>query len=396
MGYVDKSRKAPKGLIDICILDIIGEASEQHPVTQERIRALLESEYGIRADRKSVHRHLASLVEGIGSIRYSEKVRTVNGEEATMLTDFWLDSDGQFDDLELRALIYTVIFAKHIPVKYKRDLIGKLEALSSGELHRTMGNHIFEDANTADDFNQLFFSMETIVEAIEEKKKVIFRYTHYVVGQKKPQEMRQTYTVSPLGIGVRDDDFYLVATVNGVQDTDPRDMQKHLERVVDAMETKEVHVNTFRMDRISDIEMLDEPRDEIDAAKSLRLRGVRWNRLDVQEYIRENPSLASGHTVRARFRLVEGERCTISDAIDHFGKGNVNVQCENPNDPVGEPKSYIVSVRVNDGALRDFALRNTPDVEVLKPDKLRAEILDAYRKALGSSRPSLRCLSMSP
>ena len=103
----------------------------------------------------------------------------------------------------------------------------------------------------------------------------------------------------------------------------------------------------------------------------------------MQEYIRENPTLASGHTVRAKFRLTEGERCTISDAIDHFGKGNVRVQCENSDAALREPKSYIVSLRVNDGALRDFALRNTPDVEVLKPESLREEIREAYRKALG-------------
>ena len=60
---------------------------------------------------------------------------------------------------------------------------------------------------------------------------------------------------------------------------------------------------------------------------------------------------------------------------------NVRVHCENP-DAGSEPKSYIVSVRVNDGDMRDFALRNTPDVEVLKPDALREEIREAYRRAL--------------
>ena len=382
MGLVDKNRKAPKGLMDVCMLDIIDEASELHPVTQERIRELLESEYGIKADRKSVRRHLACLVEGVSNIRYTENPRTVNGEETTMLTDFWLDRDGQFDDVELRALIYTVVFAKHIPVKHKRDLVGKLEALSSGELHRTMGTHILEDENTAGDFNQLFYSMERIAEAIEEKRKVRFGYTHYVVGQKKPQTMRQTYTASPLGIGVRDDDFYLVATVNGVQDDDPRNMETHFRKVLDAMEAKEVRVDAFRMDRIVEVEVLDEARDEIGSAKSLRLRGARWNRLDVQEHIRENPSLTSGHSVYAKFRLVEGDRCTVSDAIDHFGKGNVHVHCENPG-AAHEPKAYIVSVRVNDGDMRDFALRNTPDVEVLKPDGLREEIRKAHQKALG-------------
>lgn len=382
MGFVDKNKKAPKGLVDICLLDIIGEARDDRPVTQEQIRDLLKTDYGIVIDRKSMRRHLACLVEGVSGIRYTEKHRIVKGEESSILTDFWFDHQGQFDDLELRALIYTVIFAKHIPVKQKRKIVEKLESLTSDELHRAMGNRILEDGNTESDFNQLFLSMEIIVEALEEKKKIKFGYTHYVIGRKKSQTMRQTYTVSPLGIGVRDDDFYLVATINGVQDDDPRNMAEHFKKVIEAMEAKEVHVDTFRIDRIENAVVLDEPREEISSSKSLRLRGARWERLDVQEYMRENPSLASGHTVYAKFRLTEGRRCTISDAIDHFGKGNVKVYCENP-DANREPKSYIVSVRVNDGAMRDFALRNTPDVEVLKPDGLRNEIREAYRKALG-------------
>lgn len=240
MGFVDKSRKAPKGLMDTCILDIIGEATEEKPVTQEQIRRRLEDEYGIKADRKSVRRHLSCLVEGISGIRYTEKPRTVNGEEMAMLTGFWLDRDGVFDNLELRALIYTVTFAKHIPVKHKRDLVGKLESLASGELRKTMGNHILEDGNTEGDFNQLFLSMEIIVEALEEEKKVMFGYTHYVVGQKRAQAMRQTYTLSPLGIGVRDDDFYLVAAANGVKGGSAKSMEDHFRGALAAMEAGEV------------------------------------------------------------------------------------------------------------------------------------------------------------
>lgn len=382
MGFVDKNRMAPKGVVDICLLDIIGEASEQHPITQEQIRDRLKNDYEIKIDRKSVRRHLANLVEGIGAIRYTEKHRTVHGEDESVLTDFWLERG--FDGLELRALIYTVIFAKHIPVGQKRKLVEKLESLAPEDFRKSMGNYILEDANTEMDFNQLFLSMEIIAEALEERKKVKFGYTHYVVGQKKAQTMRQVYTASPLGIGVRDDDFYLVATVNGVENDSIGTMIDHFGKVLGAMESKEVHVDTFRMDRIKDAVVLDEARDEIDQRKSLRLKGVRWDCLDMQEYIRENPSLASGHTVRAEFRLVEGGKCTISDAIDHFGKGNVRVQCENPDAAWGEPKSYVVKVRVNDGALRDFALRNTPDVEVIKPESLRDEMYEAYRKALAN------------
>ena len=380
MGLVDRNRKIPKSMIGVCILDILGDASETNPITQGKIRELLEGIYGIKTDRKTVHRHLEAIVESVSGIRYTEKQRIVDGEESSIMTDFWLDKESQFDDLELRALIYTVLFARHIPVKHKKDLVGKLEALSSSELHRKMGNVVFEDENTAGDFNELFLSMEIIEEAIEEKKKVSFKYASYEI-DKKLHVSEKVFTASPLGIGVRDGDFYLLATVNGVDNDRPTDVQAHFEAVFEAMQAGEVRIDVFRMDRISGAEKLSEDREKLDSPRGLRLKGARWNRLNVQEYARENPSLSSGHAVQAKLRLREGERCTVSDAIDHFGKANARVFVED-RDSRGRPTSYVVSVKANDGAVRDFVLSNTPDVEPLKPDGLRKEIESAYRVAL--------------
>lgn len=380
MGLVDKSKKIPKSMVDVCVLDILADTSEENPVTQDRIGKLLKESYGITVDRKTLHRHLEAIVESVGGVRYAEKRRLVDGEESAIMTDFWLDKESQFDDLELRALIYTVLFAKHIPVTYKKDLVRKLEALSSNDLHHKMGNVVLEDENTRDDFNKLFLSMEIIEEAIEEKKKVSFKYASYEI-DKKLHVSEKIFTASPLGIGVRDGDYYLVATVNGIDNDCPADMLAHFGAVIDAMQAGEIRIDVFRMDRISEIAKLDEDRERLDSPKGLRLTGARWNRLNMQEYARENPSLSPGHAVQAKFRLREGKRCSVSDAIDYFGKANVRVFVEE-RDSQGNPTVYIVSAKVNDGAVRDFVLSNTPDIELLKPDKLRKEIESAYRTAL--------------
>ena len=44
----------------------------------------------------------------------------------------------------------------------------------------------------------------------------------------------------------------------------------------------------------------------------------------------------------------------MSGAIDHFGMGKVRVQCENPDAARREPKSYIVSVHVNQAPIECF------------------------------------------
>ena len=380
MNLVDRTKAVPKSMAKVCILEILAGASEQKPLSQGMIGELLKSTYGIELDRKTLREHMRDIVSCVDRVRYTEKTRIVKGEEFSVMTDFWLDPDEQFDESELQALIYTVIFAKHIPVKYKEDLVEKLESLTSSDIHRQMGNYILRDENTVDDYNQLFYSISTLSEAIEEQKKVSFQYAHYEVGKSKLQVSERVYTASPLGIGSSEGDFYLIATLDGVQNDSVDGMQAHLEAVIDAMEKGQVRIDTFRLDRIHDIQKLDEARESIDGKKVLRLRGARWNKLDVQEYMRENPSLESGHSVLAKFRVYEDDNFTISDVIDHFGKANVKIGKER-SDRSDAVDTYVVTVRTNDGSLRDFALRNAPCVEVLKPESVRAELAEMHRLA---------------
>lgn len=376
LNLVDRTMKAPRSAVSLCILEIISEASEESPVSSEEIKKLLEKRYGILIGNKALRQHIRDLESCVEYLQCSRSTRTVKGEEVTVLSDFWLDD--QFDESELRALIYTVIFAKHLPVIYKEKLLEKLESLTSSDIHRKMGNYILRDENTDDDFNQLFLNIATLSEAIEAKKKVSFGYTHYEVGKKKVQVSEQVYTASPLGIGSSDGDFYLVATLNGVQNDHPEHMEAHIEAVIEAMEKGQVRIDTFRLDRIHDATILEEDREKLDDRSKLKLKGTRWGRLDVQEYMRENPTLDSGHSVLARFRLHEGGRCTISDVIDHFGKASVKAHVEEER---GGIRTYAVSIRTNDGAMREFAMRNAPDIEVLKPEGLREKLKEDYRLA---------------
>lgn len=381
VNLVDRTKTVPKSMAKVCILEILADASEQKPLSQEMIRELLSSTYRIELDRKTLREQIRDIVSCVERVRYTEKTRIVKGEESSVMTDFWLDPDEQFDESELKALIYTVIFAKHIPVKYKEDLVEKLESLTSSDIHRQMGNYILRDNNTVDDYNQLFYNISMLSEAIEEQKKMSFRYTHYEVGKSKLQVSEQVYTVSPLGIGSSEGDFYLIATLNGVQNDSVDSMQAHFEAVVEAMEKGQVRIDTFRLDRIHDVQKLDEDREAIDGKKALRLKGARWNKLDVQEYMRENPSLESGHSVLAKFRVHEDAHCAISDIIDYFGKANVKINKET-SDGTDIMNTYVVTVRTNDGSLRDFALRNAPCVEVLKPESIRTELAEIHRLTL--------------
>lgn len=377
MDLVNKNIKAPKSMAKVCILQILDGTTSEEPLTQGEVRAKLEKDYGIRIDRKTLRNHLAELVEYVDGIRCSVETRMVGGEESEMMTRFWLKKSDELDESQLRALIYSVIFSKHIPTRAKKEMVRKLESLSSGHLRRKMGNYILEDASTADDSNELFWNIEEISRAIDERKKVRFRYKSYSANLKLVTS-EAAFTVSPFGIGMRDDNYYLVGTVNGIQEGQVDRAIDHLGAVVEAMERREVLTNIFRMDRIFDVRVLEEDREEIGGAKALRLKGAHGNELDMQEYSRQNPSMKTGYAVRVKFRLMSDWRCTVTEVVDYFGKGNVHIKQEQVGG-LNTPAVYSGTVKVNYESMRDFALRNTPCIEVIEPKELRDDLRSAYQ-----------------
>ena len=81
--------------------------------------------YSQKVDRKAIKRNLMNLIDSGYDIEYSETVRrNKNGEEETIYSDWYLNRE--FIDAELRLLIDSLIFSKHIPYNQCKALIEKL------------------------------------------------------------------------------------------------------------------------------------------------------------------------------------------------------------------------------------------------------------------------------
>ena len=384
VALITTGTKVPQKLIGLCIVDILEKySSEKRPMTQEAIRTKLKEEYGIVVDRRTIHRHIKPLFENIERLETSgdPALKTVNGRKTEILTGFYLkgEKDGIFEDIELQMLIYSAIFSKHLRIRHKEDLVRKLASLSSSRIGDTIDCCIYNDEDTRSIINELTWNLEELTEAICDKKKVSFEYEHYEADMRLRTEV-QVLTVSPLGIGIRDDDFYLVGLVNGVQNDSPEGMISHLEEVIKAMEEREVYVDTFRLDRIKSIEVLDEDRDELNAPRGLHLRGAHNDTFNIQEYLRENPSLKSGRAINAEFLLTEGSDCSLTDVIDHFGQRSIR-KASKLSEKSSEPSVYAIAVRTNSGAMRDFALRHAKNIAVTGPEDLRDDLMGTYRLA---------------
>ena len=102
------SEHEPKKLLIVYILEIMQKHSDRyHTLTQQEIVNLLESEYSVTADRKTVRRNLSKLMEAGFPIRYQGSTtdtkefrrRGKDGKDQTILTNWFYNHNILLDSL---------------------------------------------------------------------------------------------------------------------------------------------------------------------------------------------------------------------------------------------------------------------------------------------------------
>ena len=106
-----------KKMLNMLILEILRLYSdENHSLTQQEIIKLLNQNYGMECDRRSVKSNVMSLKEMGYDIATDKGYRLLSRE---------------FDDSELRILIDSVLFSKSISTRQAKGLIAKIRGLAS-------------------------------------------------------------------------------------------------------------------------------------------------------------------------------------------------------------------------------------------------------------------------
>ena len=167
--------KQSKKLLIMNILDILRKyTDEDHRLSQKEIVDILRREYEMKADRKAVRRNILDLIDFGYEIEYSESLRMMPNaktgelEETYILSDFYLVRE--FTDAELRLLIDSLLFSRHIPYNQCKELVEKLEGLSN-KYFQAHVRHIHTMPETLPQNPQLFLAIETLDEAISKGKK---------------------------------------------------------------------------------------------------------------------------------------------------------------------------------------------------------------------------------
>ena len=318
--------------LSFAILDILRRyTDEDHRLSQKDIIDILKTEYDMTADRKSVKRNITSLMEMGYEINFSEALRMFPNkdgvlEESYILSDFWLERE--FTDGELRLLIDSLLFSKHIPYSQCKELVDKLGSLSN-QYFKSRVRFISTLPETAPKNKELFYTIEILDEAIAKGKQVAFTYNSYGTDKKLHPRRDREYIVNPYQMAATNGRYYLIGNYD-----------------------KYNNLANYRVDRITNIRLLDtptKPKEQLEDGKMFSL----------PTHMAEHLYMFSGESVPVTFRM---KKSILNDVIDWFGT-EITFFDETEDE-------VTARVTVNWHAMRHWALQYCRHVRVLAPDNL--------------------------
>ena len=337
--------KQPKKMLTMNILDILKRyTDEDHRLSQKEIMDILEREYDMKVERKAVKRNLLNLIDYGYHVEYSESVRiNKKGEEEIIYTDWYLERD--FSDAELRLLIDSLLFSRHIPYSQCKTLIEKLENLSN-RYFKSRVKHIQTLPDNELPNRQLFYTIEILDQAITKGRQVSFHYNEYHTDRMLHPRIDQegnvrTYIVNPYQMAAVNGRYYLICNYDKYDD-----------------------VSNYRVDRITDIQLLDTPVKPMKNMKGLE------HGLNLPKHMAEHVYMFTGESVPVTFRA---KKYLLTDLFDWFGK---EMQFTDETE-----EEVTVRVTVNLDAMRKWALQYALHVKVLKPERLVEMLREDVKQA---------------
>ena len=207
------------------ILDHLQKNShENHPVRAADLIAMLDRQHNISCDRKTVYSDIAALQDyGIDIISLPGK----NGGYYIASRNFELP--------ELKLLIDAVQSSRYLTEKKSKELIEKLLNQCNEQDAKLMKRNVLVSGRVKSMNETIYYSVDTIQEAISQNKQITFRYFDWDFGGKR-KFREKAYIASPYGLCQDNENCYLLAFSD-----------RH-------------GITSYRVDRMMDISLLESPR----------------------------------------------------------------------------------------------------------------------------------------
>ena len=214
------------GLKTLYIMEILLQRTdEQHALNTSQILDILEHEYGVKASRQTIYSEIDKLEKS------DLDIVKLDGK----LGGYYIGSR-QFELPELKLMVDAVQSSRFITKKKSNALGKKLAQLASENQRKELRRNIQATNRVKSENESIYYSVNTVNEAISRRKKIRFQYTEF--GPDLKEVLRgdgEIYELSPYALLWNEDYYYVV----GWSD-------------------KHGNVSVFRVDRLYRPEILEE------------------------------------------------------------------------------------------------------------------------------------------
>lgn len=305
------------------------ETDENHLVTTQDIIRMLEAN-GINAERKTIYDDINLLIDyGYDIIQVKSRV---NG-------GYYLGSR-DFELAELKLLVDAVQSSKFITRKKSRELIRKLERLTSkheaSQLHRQI--YVSDSAKTENE--SIYYNVDSIHKGIHDDVKINFTYLEWSISKELvPKKEGKKYVVSPWALLWQDENYYLVA-----YDSEAG-LMKH-----------------YRVDKIGKVVLTEEKREGQEV----------FEKMNLAEYVNQTFGMYGGERTNVTLQFPEK---LIGVVLDRFGK-DIIVRMKNDG-------YFTISVKAAvSGQFFGWLAGIGKDARIISPEEVKTEYKEWLKEIL--------------
>lgn len=300
---------------------------EEHALSMQEILNAL-AEFRIKAERKSIYTDM-ELLRQYGLDIEMVKTKTVK----------YYISSRDFELPELKLLVDAVQSSHFITAKKSNELIKKLSALASVHQAKQLKRQVYL-AEQAKPLNEsIYYNVDAIHTAINEKHKISFQYFDYNVDKKRVYRRDgELYIHTPVALCWNDDKYYLIC-----------------------YNTKYDDFTHYRVDRMNKVEVLEEKAEKIDN-----------KRFSIAEHTKKNFGMFGGELTQATLRF---DNELVNAVLDKFGTDVLLSK-------KGEQFEITVEVS-NSPVFLSWIFQFGEKAEIIAPEGLRLSMKESIEKVRG-------------
>lgn len=207
---------------------MLQNTDEAHPLTNAEMMQILEDKYGMTTHRTTIPSDIDLLIKSGMEIEVIE-----SKPKKYYLNDY----ARTFSLPELKMLVDAVASFKFITKKKSDELIEKIITLGTPSSVPSLKRNLWPEGRIKQENERIYFNIEAVNQAINEKKKIAFQYFQYDV--RKEQKLKhngESYKFSPYALVWNGDYYYMIG-----------------------LSEKHDGIGTFRIDRLAKMpQILDE------------------------------------------------------------------------------------------------------------------------------------------